>query len=74
VPASVGTLSALKHGIFSLVTEGRSNADVAQAALVRGAMVKTHVCSILTLLELSSRSALIALAHRTGPITPSASH
>lgn len=69
----VGNLSAREREILALVAEGRSNADIAQATFISEATVKTHVGNILSKLDLSSRSEIIAFAYRTGLITPSTS-
>ena len=70
VPESVGDLSTREREIFALVADGRSNADIAQAAFISEATVKTHVSNILAKLGLSSRSELIAFAYRTGLVAP----
>ncbi|MEV7933709.1 response regulator transcription factor [Curtobacterium sp. NPDC089185] len=72
-PESISDLSAREREIFALVAEGRSNADIARTAFISEATVKSHVGSILSKLELSSRSELIAFAYRTGLMTPSTS-
>jgi DNA-binding NarL/FixJ family response regulator len=45
---------------------GRTNAEIAEALVVSGATVKTHVRSILAKLDARDRVHAVLLAHRHG--------
>jgi DNA-binding NarL/FixJ family response regulator len=57
-------LSPREREVFLLVARGLSNSEIAKAAYVSEATVKTHVTSILRKLELRSRVQVVVFAHR----------
>ncbi|CAN5323389.1 response regulator transcription factor [soil metagenome] len=61
---TLDALSPREREVFLLVARGLSNAEIAEAAWVTEATVKTHVAAILRKLELRSRVQLVIFAHR----------
>jgi two-component system, NarL family, nitrate/nitrite response regulator NarL len=57
-PKTLTSLTSREDQIASLVTDGMSNKEIAQALRISPATVKNHVHSILEKLELSRRSAI----------------
>lgn len=62
--ATLDALSPREREIFLLMARGLSNAEIATAAYVSEATVKTHVAAILRKLELRSRVQAVVYAHR----------
>jgi predicted ATPase/DNA-binding CsgD family transcriptional regulator len=62
----VAGLSAREREVLSLIAAGRTNAEIAEALTISVPTVKSHVTNILGKLDLSSRSAATAFAHREG--------
>lgn len=62
--ATLDALSPREREIFLLVARGLSNSEIATAAYVSEATVKTHVAAILRKLELRSRVQAVVYAHR----------
>ncbi|MGX5681569.1 response regulator [Schumannella luteola] len=62
--AALDALSPREREIFLLVARGLSNAEIAAAAYVSEATVKTHVAAILRKLDLRSRVQAVVFAHR----------
>ncbi len=60
------TLSAREIEVVRLIAEGRSNKEIAEALYISVRTVGTHLTHIFGKLDVSSRSALTAYAHRTG--------
>jgi len=58
------TLSPREREVLRLVAQGASNQQIADALFITLRTVKAHVTSILTKLDLPSRSAVVAYAHR----------
>ncbi|MDB5280865.1 MAG: LuxR family transcriptional regulator [Ferruginibacter sp.] len=61
--AAIAALSTREKEIFFLAAKGLSTGEIAAAAFVSESTVKSHVSSILSKLELSSRLQLVALAY-----------
>lgn len=61
---TLDALSPREREVFLLVARGLSNAEIAEAAWVTEATVKTHVAAILRKLELRSRVQMVIFAHR----------
>ena len=59
-------LSLREGEVLRLIAAGHSNADVAQMLFISPRTVSTHAAHILSKLGLSTRSELIAFAHRQG--------
>ena len=52
--------------MLRLVAAGRSNREIAEALYISVPTVKSHITNILRKLDLPSRSAATAFAHREG--------
>lgn len=61
---TIDSLSPREREVFLLVARGLSNAEIARAAYVSEATVKTHIAAILRKLELRSRVQVVVFAHR----------
>jgi DNA-binding NarL/FixJ family response regulator len=61
---TLDALSPREREVFLLVARGLSNAEIAAAAYVSEATVKTHIAAILRKLELRSRVQVVVFAHR----------
>ncbi len=61
-------LTARERDVLLLVSDGKSNADIAAALFLSEATVKSHLRSILTKLGLKSRTEIVAHAWRTGMV------
>ncbi|HEV2066291.1 MAG TPA: response regulator transcription factor, partial [Thermomicrobiales bacterium] len=59
-------LSSRELEVLEWIAAGKSNQEIADALSISVRTVKTHVTSILTKLDVSSRSAATAYAHREG--------
>ncbi len=59
-------LTARERDVLLLVSDGKSNAEIARALFLSEATVKSHLRSILTKLGLKSRTEIAAYAWRTG--------
>jgi DNA-binding NarL/FixJ family response regulator len=66
----LATLSEREREILVGLARGRSNRELAQDLWVSETTVKTHVSSVLSKLELSSRVQAVVLAYETGVVTP----
>ncbi|GMA91508.1 helix-turn-helix transcriptional regulator [Homoserinibacter gongjuensis] len=64
--AALSALSARERDIYLWVARGMTNAEIAAAAHIEESTVKSHISRILAKLELSSRTAVIAHAYRSG--------
>lgn len=63
-------LSARERDIYLWVAAGMTNAEIASEAHIEESTVKTHVTAILSKLGLTSRTAIVAHAYRTGVLAP----
>ena len=63
---SISALSAREKEVFLFAARGLSNADIAQAAYISEATVKSHIRSILAKLSLTSRVQIVAHAYENG--------
>ncbi len=61
---TIEALSPREREVFLLVARGLSNAEIATAAYVSEATVKTHIAAILRKLELRSRVQVVVFAHK----------
>jgi DNA-binding CsgD family transcriptional regulator len=64
-------LTARERDVLLLVSDGKSNAEIATALFLSEATVKSHLRSILTKLGLKSRTEIVAHAWRTGMVQAS---
>lgn len=60
------TLSPREVEVVRLIAEGHSSKEIAEALYISVRTVGTHITNIFGKLDVSSRSALTAYAHRTG--------
>jgi non-specific serine/threonine protein kinase len=60
------TLSPREIEVVRLIAEGKSTKEIAEALYISVRTVGTHITNIFGKLDVSSRSALTAYAHRTG--------
>jgi DNA-binding NarL/FixJ family response regulator len=70
--AAFDELTDREREVVQLITQGMSNAEIAQHLVVAEATVKTHVGRILTKLDLRDRVQIVIYAYETGLITPQA--
>jgi DNA-binding CsgD family transcriptional regulator len=63
---SVPRLTARERDVLLLVSDGKSNAEIAAALFLSEATVKSHLRSILSKLSLKSRTEIVAYAWKTG--------
>ncbi len=63
-PAFLAGLTARQQEVATLIIDGMSNKAIADALGISIATVKDHVHAILRALQLPSRSAVIAAAHK----------
>ena len=61
---TIDALSPREREVFILVARGLSNAEIAAAAYVSEATVKTHIAAILRKLDLRSRVQVVVFAHK----------
>ena len=66
VPKAVDTLTSRELDVFRLLTQGLSNAEIAERLFISDTTVKTHVTRLLQKLELRDRAQAIVLAYQTG--------
>lgn len=62
----VGSLTEREHEVLRLVSEGLSNAEIAQRLFLGSATVKTHVSNILAKTGSRDRVQAVVFAHRAG--------
>jgi DNA-binding CsgD family transcriptional regulator len=67
-PGDAPNLTARERDVLLLVSDGKSNAEIATALFLSEATVKSHLRSILTKLGLKSRTEIVAHAWRTGMV------
>lgn len=63
-PEPAAALTAREREVLRLLAEGQSNRDIAAQLFISAGTVKVHVASILAKLDLPSRTAAAAYAHR----------
>lgn len=66
---TLDALSPREREVFLLVARGLTNAEIAEAAFVSEATVKTHTAAILRKLELRSRVQVVVFAHQNGLVS-----
>ena len=64
--AHVGTLSPREREVLALVAQGQTNKEIAEVLFVAPSTIKTHVASLLTKLDASTRAHLATIAARRG--------
>lgn len=64
------SLTPREREVFELIGRGLSNAEVADALILSGATVKTHVARILSKLDLRDRVQAVVFAYESGIIQP----
>jgi DNA-binding NarL/FixJ family response regulator len=70
-PIPVIALTARETQVLELLVEGRTNPEIANQLYISPRTVSVHVTHILEKLGVENRSAAVALALRSGLITPS---
>jgi len=70
-PIPVTALTARETQVLELLVEGRTNPEIANQLYISPRTVSVHVTHILEKLGVENRSAAVALALRSGLITPS---
>lgn len=70
--AAFDELTDREREVIQLITQGMSNAEIAQHLVVAEATVKTHVGRIVTKLDLRDRVQIVIYAYETGLITSQA--
>lgn len=65
-PAAAGDLTERERQVVSLVAQGRSNSEIAEALVISDKTVKTHISNILSKLSLQDRTQLAIYAIKYG--------
>jgi len=66
---NIDSLSPREREVFLLVARGLTNAEIARAAYVSEATVKTHIAAILRKLDLRGRVQVVVFAHRNDVVS-----
>ena len=64
--SAVSALTPREREVLELVSDGKSNAEIAAALFVSEQTVKTHVSSMLTKLSLRDRAQAVVFAYENG--------
>jgi DNA-binding NarL/FixJ family response regulator len=70
VASALDPLSAREREVLLLIAHGKSNAQIAAELFLEESTVKTHVSSILSKLQLSSRVQAVILAYEAALVSP----
>jgi DNA-binding NarL/FixJ family response regulator len=68
LPRAAGTLTARENEVMLLLTQGISNAEIAEKLSVSNATIRSHVHNVLRKLRAGSRAQAVAIAYETGLI------
>lgn len=68
--SALDPLSARERDVLLLIAQGKSNAQIATELFLEESTIKTHVSSILSKLQLSSRVQAVILAYEAGLVSP----
>jgi len=66
----IDTLTEREREVFTLVAEGKSNQEIANALHMSTATAKTHVSRVLMKLNARDRAQLVVIAYESGFTTP----
>jgi DNA-binding NarL/FixJ family response regulator len=70
VASALDPLSARERDVLLLIAQGKSNAQIATGLFLEESTIKTHVSSILSKLQLTSRVQAVILAYESGLVSP----
>jgi DNA-binding NarL/FixJ family response regulator len=71
---SLRTLTAREDEVLQLLAVGLSQRDIAEKLVLSPKTIATHIQNILSKLELHSRAAAVAFAHREGLVEDVSAH
>jgi DNA-binding NarL/FixJ family response regulator len=74
VPQALRDLTLREFEVFTMISRGLANDQIAKALVVSEATVKTQVNRILAKLELRSRVQAVVLAYESGLVRPGESN
>jgi DNA-binding NarL/FixJ family response regulator len=70
VAEAIAELTEREREVLILIARGLSNDEIAEALVVSGATVKTHINRILSKTGVRSRAQVVVLAYETGLVRP----
>jgi DNA-binding NarL/FixJ family response regulator len=70
-PPGLDELTPRELGVFRLVAQGKSNAEIAAELIIGETTVKTHVTRMMMKLGVRDRVQAVVLAYELGVVTPS---